>query len=296
MQYQPLNPSTTFSYVQALSRVTRPILAQFSIPQNYPLLLSIVRSHFVDGTYDASKLATAKDLQSVEGHRLQISHGQIDCGHYNATIAPNGVKADNGIIYHLDRLLDPYASVFGISTTSPAVKTTQIDATPLQEDKTMTDLVLAEPRLSQWTALMKEVLAAILKRLGDRRGPEGVDCRTPHPFAALPANEAFEQLPANYTRLLRAPFNFALSSHLLAWSISVPTCASFRDIMHAIEREGAFRVYSHRADVNLTIRETVKGSGELMINNARVLMANRCAGNGCIWIVDRFVDPVFAVF
>jgi hypothetical protein len=160
----------------------------------------------------------------------------------------------------------------------------------------MTDLVLAEPRLSQWTSLMQQVLSAILKRLGDRRGPEGTACRAPRPFAALPANDAMARLPANYTRRLRAPFNFALSSHVLAWSISVPTCASFEDVMGAVEKEGAFRVHSHRADVNLTIRETSRGSKELMINNARVLMANRCAGNGCIWIVDRFVDPVYGMF
>jgi hypothetical protein len=168
--------------------------------------------------------------------------------------------------------------------------------TARQEDKTMTDLALAEPQLSQWSGIMKEVLSAILKRLGDRRGPEGVACKTPHSFAALPVNEAFSHLPSNYTQLLRAPFNFALSSHLLAWGISVPTCVTFQDIMSAIKNQGSFKVYSHRADMNLTITETPKGSGELMINNARVLMANRCAGNGCIWIVDRFIDPVFDMF
>jgi uncharacterized surface protein with fasciclin (FAS1) repeats len=270
------------------------------MPQNYPLLLSIIRNHFIEGQYDHSKLASSKELRSVEGHRLQISHGaddtHINCQYYKTTVRSSGVKVDNGIIYAVDRLADPFASVFGVSTPPEKPAATHIDTAPRQDDKTMTDLVLAEPRLSQWTDLMKQVLSVILKRLGDRRGPEGVACKTPHPFAALPVNEAFSHLPANYTKLLRAPFNFALSSHLLAWGISVPTCASFADIMRAVRDDGAFRVYSHRADMNLTIRETSKGSGELMINNAKVLTANRCAGNGCIWLVDRFIDPVFGMF
>src|SRR5580698_1841997 len=132
------------------------------MPQNYPLLLSIIRNHF------------------IEGHRLQISQGadasQIDCQYYKTTIRSSGVQVDNGIIYAVDRLVDPFASVFGVSPPSEKVPVTHIDTTPRQEDKTMTDLVQAEPRLSQWTDLMKQVLSAILKRLGDRRGPEGVAC------------------------------------------------------------------------------------------------------------------------
>jgi uncharacterized surface protein with fasciclin (FAS1) repeats len=280
--------------------VSSQILAQLSIPQNYPLLLSIIRTHFAEGRYDNYELVAAKSIRSAEGHPIRILNTKestrLDCQYYNSTIVSNGIEADNGIIYKVDRVLDPYASIFGMSDPSLQPVVTKIDTTPRQEEKTMTDLVLAEPRLSQWTGLMKEVLSAILKRLGDRRGPEGVACTTPHPFAALPANEAFSYLPSNYTKVLRAPFNFALSSHLLAWEISVPTCVTFQDIMNTIKTEGHFNIYSHRADINLTITETSKGSGELMLNNARVLMANRCAGNGCIWIIDRFVDPVFKMF
>lgn len=160
----------------------------------------------------------------------------------------------------------------------------------------MTDLVSTEPQLSTWTALITDVLYGIMKRLGDRRGPEGGACTTPHPFAVFPNNAAFELLPANYTKVLRAPYSFALASHLLAWGISVPTCATFDDIMNEVRTKGAFRIYSHRADINITVTETAKGSGELLVNNARVVMANRCAGNGCLWIVDRLLDPVYGMF
>ena len=65
--------------------------------------------------------------------------------------------------------------------------------------------------------------------------PQGKDCTTPHPFAVLPNNAAFDYLPANYTKALSAPFNFALSSHLLAWGISIPTCAKFDDTMKVVK-------------------------------------------------------------
>ena len=192
--------------------------------------------------------------------------------------------------------MDPFSSAFGVTVLSGVKTPTVEDKSPRQDGKTMTDLVLAEPRLSRWTELMQEVLPAILKRLGDRRGPEGVACPTPHPFAMLPSNDAISSLLPNYIDVLKAPFNFALSSHLLAWGISVPNCFSFHDIKKIVDRDGEFNIFSHRADINLTIKEIPRGSGRLTVNNAEVIQANACAGNGCIWIVNRMVDPIYGIF
>jgi uncharacterized surface protein with fasciclin (FAS1) repeats len=220
---------------------------------------------------------------------------KVDNVYYSAIVSRSSF-ATNGVIHKIDRLLDPYASTFGVLAKNGSGKATSIDSSPRQEAKTMTDLVRAEPLLSSWRGLMENVLPQIMKRLGDRRGAEGKDCTTPHPFVVLPTNEALSQLPANYTQVLKAPFNFGLANHLLAWGISVPTCASFQDILATVRERGSFKIFSHRADMNLTVSETVKGSGELMVNNARVVMANRCAGNGCIWMVDRMIDPVYGLF
>jgi hypothetical protein len=240
-------------------------------------------------------------VTSIEGYPIAISSGannsQINNHYYTSSLLKGGsITVGGGLIHKIDRFLDPFASSFGVSLINGTGKATVIDASPRQDSKTMTDLVLAEPQLSKWTAMITRVLPAILKRLSDRRGPEGGACTTPHPFAVLPNNDAVSLLPANYTKVLSAPFNFALSSHLLAWGISVPTCASFEDILKDVRTKGEFTIFSHRADLNLTIKETSRGSGELTVNNARVITANRCAGNGCIWIVDRLIDPVFGMF
>lgn len=284
----------------------KPLLDQFGLPQNYPLLLSLIRTHIVEDKINTTAFPEAGQkttLTSVEGFPLNVYADErgprINNEYYKSAIdVKSPVQADNGIIYKIDRLIDPYSSSFGISWTDDMAKPnkpTQIDsAVPRQENKTMTDLLQAEPQLSEWTTIMTKVLYGILKRLSDRRGPEGKTCVTPHPFAVLPTNEAMSRLPANYTKVLQAPFNFALSSHILAWSLSVPTCATFDDIMRTVRAEGKFEIFSHRADINLTVREV--GNGVLTVNNARVVMANRCAGNGCLWMVDRLISPVFGMF
>ncbi|KAF2402036.1 hypothetical protein EJ06DRAFT_372337 [Trichodelitschia bisporula] len=288
---------------EAFARIPEQLLSNFSLPQNYPLLLSLLRAHLAEVPAAQTTIAAGESnsvIQSVEGYPLHISaasgEAYVEAGYYRSQVNLSGIAAENGVVYKISRFLDPYASSFGIALRNGTGKATVLDASPKAEGKTMTDLVLAEPQLSNWTAIITEVLYGIMKRLGDRRGPEGVTCTTPHPFAILPSNTAFDLLPSNYTKLLRAPFNFALSSHLLAWSLTVPTCATFEDIMTAIRTEGEFKIFSHRADINLTIYEPVKGSGELFVNNARIMLANRCAGNGCIWIADRLVDPVFGMF
>jgi uncharacterized surface protein with fasciclin (FAS1) repeats len=288
---------------QAFARISRPLIEQFAVPLNYPLLLSLIRTHFVEGPANQTLLPSTgqkKSVTSAEGYNITLSSTPqgivtIDNHYYTSAVNTTATVASNGILYKIDRLMDPFAAAFGVSATNLTGKATHIDRSPRQEDKAMTNLVEAEPQLSQWTALIKEVLTAIMKRLGDKRGAEGKDCALPKPFAMIPTNEAVAYLPANYTNLLSAPFNFALSSHLLAWGISVPTCASFDDIMTSVRTKGSFKIYSHRADINITVWEGEKGSGELMVNNARVVLANKCAGNGCIWMVDRLIDPIFGM-
>jgi uncharacterized surface protein with fasciclin (FAS1) repeats len=293
--------------LQAFSRISKPILDQLSIPLNYPLLLSLLRNHFIEGEIatalnssisSATKLTTDIVTVSSEGYPLhlypQADNFIINNTYYTSSFSANdSIKAANGIVHKISRVLDPYASTFGVSPTSINGTATVVDSSPRQEEKTMTDLVNAEPLLSVWKETISEVLPAIIKRLGDRRGAESASCKNPKPFAVLPQNSAFEMLPKGYINTLRAPFNFVLSSHLLAWGISVPTCASFEDILGKVRKEGRFEIFSHRADLNLTVTED---NGVLMVNNAKVVMANRCAGNGCVWIVERLVDPVFGMF
>lgn len=307
-------PNSTFGTLshillfKAFSRISKPILDQLSIPLNYPLLLSLLRNHFIESDImpslvaslspstesQAAKIVTAS---SAEGYpiefNIQSNNSHINNTYYSSPFTSSTpIKASNGFLQKITRVLDPYASPFGVSPNKTIIPTI-IDRSPRQENKTMTDLVNAEPELSIWKETITEVLNAIMKRLGDKRGAENPSCQNPKPFAILPLNAAFDIPPPAYLKTLRAPFNFALSSHLLAWGISVPTCAGLEDILSVIRKEGSFRIFSHRADLNLTITER---EGELRVNNARVVMANRCAGNGCIWIVERLIDPVWGMF
>jgi hypothetical protein len=234
-------------------------------------------------------------MQSAEGYAVVFDGSLLDNNYYKSRVR-NTLTAADGDIYKIDSVLDPYGSAFGVSPTTNYTMATIIDSSPKQEGKTITDLIYAEPLLSTWAHEMKAVLPPLLTRLEDRRGAEGKDCKQPQTIAILPSNEAFNHLPQNYSKFLRAPYNMALASHLLAWGITSPTCTSFENIQAAIKDNGKVQIINFRADMNMTISETKKGSGELRVNNAKVVVANRCAGNGCIWIVDRMIDPVFGMF
>jgi uncharacterized surface protein with fasciclin (FAS1) repeats len=259
--------------------------------------LSIVRQHFVEGVYDYSKTPKGKiiPMESAEGYAINFDGSLLNNTYYNSQVN-KALKAADGDVYKIDRVLDPYGSAFGVSPTTNSTIATIVDSSPKQEGKTITDLIYADPLLNTWAHEMKAVLPPLLTRLEDRRGAEGKDCKQPQSIAIIPSNEAFDHLPQNYSKFLRAPYNMALASHLLAWGVTSPTCTTFENIQAAVKEKGEIQIINFRADMNMTISETKKGSGELRVNNARVVLANRCAGNGCIWIVDRLIDPVFGMF
>ena len=164
---------------------------------NYPLL-SVIRIHFAQGRYYGFVIPEGKNtIESVEGYPVNFYGSLIDKQYYNSQVS-EFIQAENGPIFKIDRLLDPYASTLGISPTNSSAKPAIIDTSPKQENKTMTDLVIAQLLLFSWIGLMEEVLPAILRHLRGRRGAEGKECTIPQPFVILPSNEAFSHLPGNY--------------------------------------------------------------------------------------------------
>ncbi|KAF2672531.1 hypothetical protein BT63DRAFT_422983 [Microthyrium microscopicum] len=274
---------------------------QLKLSENYPLLLSLIRSHIADGNIYLPAPGNRISGNSVEGYPIVLGVDQqgsrtIDNKYYTVNITSMR-KVENGHIYTIDRVLDPFVQSFGM--TIPQNKKTDAllttpPGTPIPY-ATMADIVSSDPNLSTWRGIMNEVSPSFMKRLAEKPASSPKLCPpgTAKPNAILPDNAAFEYLSKEYRKSLKAPFNFATSLQLLSFGITKPTCLSWEDIVGIVRAYKGYKIYSHDSEMNMTITEPAKGSGEFFLNNAKLTFANMCAGNGCIWVVDRLIDPVY---
>ncbi|TLD27447.1 hypothetical protein E2P81_ATG10735 [Venturia nashicola] len=97
---------------------------------------------------------------------IQLGTQSIDHSYYTSPFSVEApIEASNGLEHKINCVLDPYASTFGVSPNAIAAEPpTIIDRAARQDEKTMTDLVNAEPELRHW----KETLE---RDIGKRQSP-----------------------------------------------------------------------------------------------------------------------------
>lgn len=267
-----------------MSAIPPATLALLSEPRTYPLLESLVRCHIAEGLYTASNLTSATpppQINSVEGFPLSVSLSKStpDAGRETQNLSLNGVSlnltdvpASNGRIHTIGRMLDPYAEYFGRSESSaaPAGGNSRADA---KNDTTMAGILASDPRLSVVNKALSDIDPDFLIRLSLSK-PANAD-----QIYLAPSNDGFKNIAIES---MSAPSNVGLSSYLLRAGMLKGDLGVLNMMVEgSVESVTGFRV-------------PVKKRGEaFLIGNAGVVARDVCANNGCVWIVDRMLDPLF---
>ncbi|KAG4434070.1 hypothetical protein IFR05_010459 [Cadophora sp. M221] len=252
-------------------------------PQSYPLTESLIRMHIAEGLYTAPNITSttttnnSQQITSIEGFPLSVSLSATDqptdptvtLKLNEASLDLTDIPASNGRIQTLDRMLSPYSDYFGISTSSsaPSVSSCTQNAT------TIAEILASNPRLSTLNQTLSEIDPSFLTRLSLSK-PNNEE-----QIYLAPSNEAFENIPLD---ALKAPSNVALSGYLLRMGMLRGNLGALNMMI-----EGEVESVS---GWNVTAR---KRGEAFLLGNAVVLERDACASNGCVWIVDRLLDPLF---
>jgi hypothetical protein len=159
---------------------------------------------------------------------------------------------------------------------------------------TMMDVITAHTHLEYWFKHAQMLFPSIFEQLSDRhaRVTAGSSCDDPKALAIITKANGYWSSPTSYWPEMGArSFNQGYQTYLVAIGITEPICSSMQDIIADVRKSGAVKVQSDVTGMILTLREG-KG-GELMVNNAKVDKPITCAKNGCVLVVDRWLDPFF---
>lgn len=242
--------------------------------QSYELLESILRTHIAESLYTAADLSSATidtTVISVEGIPLSVSSTNTGSGEAfklnDANLNLTDIAASNGRIHTIDRLLNPYPMLFGTGnfSTTPGKGSTK-------SGMTMAGIVDSDPRLSVLNSQIKAVDPDFMTRLSlSKPGNE-------KQVYLAPSNDAFTRIPV---ASLSAPSNVGFSSYLLRFGLLAGN-------LGALNMMADGRVQSI-SGWNITVKTNEQA---WILGNAAVVEQNICADNGCVWIVDRLIDPL----
>lgn len=247
----------------------------------YPILEAIIRTHVAEGLFASAGIVASSPFEAIEGFAISASAPGDD-----GTVIVNGqsriVAVDtfalNGVVHQIDQILNPFTAYFGVSNATSTAETANISTC------TVADILRSDERLSN----IRDVLQAlnpdfISNRLGLSRA-DGL----PQIFAA-PSNDAFSVLPASSIASAMAPSNQALSFQLFAFGL-----LSNNAPLAALDfSAGPVSVANAFTEIGLTV--TQSDGGTVFLNNAAI-QEELCASNGCVWIIDRILDPLYLAF
>lgn len=186
--------------------------------------------------------------------------------------------AVNGVVHQIDQVLNPYTAYFGVSNATFTTPRTS------QTEGTVADILLADERLTT----VRDVLLALQPDFIRGRLQLSKPGGAPQIFAA-PSNDAFATSPVGTLGSSEAPSNQPLSLQLFTFGL-LNTNAKFADLDFAA---GPIQIASVFTGINITASRT-PGMATLL-NNAAI-QEQVCGLNGCVWIVDRILDPLYLAF
>lgn len=246
----------------------------------YPIFESIIRTHIAEGFITSTDVVSASPFKAIEGFPISaavVGGSEAILVNNQAQVVAVDTFASNGVIHQIDQILNPYTDYFGISnaTTSPTTSETE---------GTVADILLNDARL----ATIRDILQALSPDFINSRLALAEAGGTPQVFAA-PSNEAFAGLPANATDSSVAPSNQPLSLQLYTFGL-LDTNARLADLDFS---GGPVGVASALTCINVTASQAEGGA--TFLNNAGI-QEQVCGSNGCVWIVDRVLDPLYLAF
>jgi uncharacterized surface protein with fasciclin (FAS1) repeats len=264
--------------MQAFDRISTALGEALIAAPAYPLLKSIVQTHIAEGFYASPDVVAASPIESIEGFPLSaaISAGSVVINGQAKVVAVDSL-ASNGVVHQVDQILNPYTAYFGVSnTTSAPANTTQTGGA-------IADILLDDERLS----MARNILLAVSPDLVNNRfratGPRGPQ------ILAAPSNDAFKSLPDSTFLSATAPSNQDLSFQLFSWGL-LDTSSRFEDLNFS---DGDIAIANVYTGINVTVSRT--RGGAIFLNNA-VVQEQICGSNGCVWLIDRVLDPLYLAF
>lgn len=265
---------------KAINKISPAVVEALTAAPAYPIFESIIRTHVAEGFVTSADVVSASPFEAIEGFPLAaatVGGDQAILVNNQAQIVAVDTFASNGVVHQIDQVLNPFTDYFGISNTTAAPTTSDTDGT-------VADILLSDQRLST----IRDILQAL--------SPDFINARlalteagvTPQIFA-VPSNDAFVGLPDNTFDASVAPSNQPLSLQLYSFGL-LDTDARFADLDFS---SGPISVPSALTGINVTATQV--DGGATFLNNAAI-QEQICGSNGCVWIVDRVLDPLYLAF
>lgn len=245
----------------------------------YPILEAILRTHIAEGLVASTNIISASPIVAIEGFTLaaqSTGSGSIFVNNQAQFVAVD-TFASNGVVHQIDQVLNPFTAYFGVSNTTTAVQTSDTDGS-------IADILINNEHLTN----IRDILLALQPDFVQGRLRLSMTGGTPQIFAA-PSNDAFTAAPAGTVESSMAPSNQPLSLQLFSFGLlNADTRLADLD-----PSAGPVQLASAFTDINATVGMTPEGA--IFLNNAAI-QAEVCGLNGCVWIVDRILDPLYLAF
>ncbi|KAG8166352.1 hypothetical protein KVR01_002041 [Diaporthe batatas] len=263
----------------AINKISPAVVEALTAAPAYPIFESIIRTHVAEGLVTSADVVSASPFEAIEGFPLTAAVGgeQAILVNNQAQIVAVDTFASNGVVHQIDQVLNPFTGYFGISNATAAPTTSDTGGT-------VGDILLSDQRLST----IRDILQALSPDLINVRLRLAEAGGTPQIFA-VPSNDAFVGLPDNTVDSSIAPSNQPLSLQLYSFGL-LGTDARFADLDFS---SGPINVPSSVTGINVTA--TQADGGATFLNNAAI-QEQVCGSNGCVWIVDRVLDPLYLAF
>ncbi|KAM3104521.1 fasciclin domain-containing protein [Phormidesmis sp. 146-33] len=245
-------PLTVFAPTnQAFAALPKGTLERLLRPENRATLRKLLTYHVVPGAVESTSALRAGFAGTAEGNPVTITGNRNQIRVNNATVVSADVKASNGVIHVIDRVLLPPALISKITPTS----------------QTIGDIAANNPNFS--------TLATALKAAGLTEELSG---STPLTVFA-PTNEAFAALPKGTLEALLKPENRpilrrVLTNHVVLGAVESRTLRSGRV-----------------ASIGGNSLNVAVNRNQIRVNNARVISADVKANNSVIHVIDRVLLP-----
>lgn len=265
---------------KAINKIAPAVVEALTSAPAYPIFESIVRTHIAEGFVTSADVVSASPFEAIEGFPISataVGGEQAILVNNQAQIVAVDTFASNGVIHQIDQVLNPYTDYFGVSNTTAPPTTSETDGT-------VADVLLGDERLTT----IRDILQALSPDFVSTRLALTEAGGTPQ-ILAVPSNDAFVGLPDNTVDASVAPSNQPLSLQLYSFGL-LDTDARFGDLDFS---GGPISVASTFTGINVTASQVAGGA--TFLNNAGI-QEQVCGSNGCVWLLDRILDPLYLAF
>ncbi|GLA03425.1 hypothetical protein AnigIFM60653_003044 [Aspergillus niger] len=287
----------------AWAKIPDAIFTTLMTQQAYPLTEALLRTHIIEARLTASELVKVSESEGAGGisTSLQLSntteqyHNGVLTktvqGYYiDSVISSNGtvqiddqaaivtanIVADNGLIHAIDQVIDPFLIYGGgpsNRTLAPTSETTNL---------TIGELLKSDSRLVNSSKILTENSPDTLRRLSKQTGSMQ--------FFVAPQNEAYDLMPTILPifHTLVAPYKSPFNTLMWQYGWLDSDGETFADLNFT----RPVTVASDVTGLNITVTEE---KNAIFIMNAGLVTQVKAA-NGYLWIVDRWLDPLYQAF